>query len=237
VQVRVLTNPTTPGHATTTIIVDDVLAVDAGSLGWFASAEVQSRIRNVVLTHSHIDHVAGLPVFVDNVYQLSSHAPVIHAIPETLQALQGHIFNDVLMPDFIALSETMPAFFTLSEVQPDVPFECDGYTLTAYPVDHTVPTVAYTIDDGTDIIAILTDSAPQPELLARWAKLPRLRTVYLEASFPRRMADLARITKHHTTQDFLMAKGMMPCEVVPIHIKPRYATEVLAELAHSSVMP
>lgn len=61
-----------PGHPLSCLLIDDRVAVDAGALGWFAPPETQALVQHVLLTHSHIDHTAGLPIFLDNVYGLSS---------------------------------------------------------------------------------------------------------------------------------------------------------------------
>ncbi|MGL6073255.1 MAG: MBL fold metallo-hydrolase [Fimbriiglobus sp.] len=229
-KVQVLTSPVCPGHATTGLVVDGRVAIDAGGLGWFASVEEQAKIGHILLTHAHIDHIAGLPILVDNVYQMTQTPPTIFATAETWAALRAHLFNDVLMPDFIRLGEHNPEFLRPVVIAPKVPFHFGPYIATAYRVDHTIPTVAYTLDDGQEIIGILTDSLPQPELLAYWARLPRLAAIYLEASFPTRLLDLAQLTKHHTASDFLAAKQSLSVPVYPIHIKPRYAAEVLVEL-------
>ena len=182
-----------PGHPTTTLVIDGELALDAGALGWFAPPDEQARVRHVLLTHSHIDHVAGLPIFIDNVYQLRDEPPIVLGTPATLRALQSHVFNDTLMPDFVELGRRMPPFFQWQSLTPGVPVSLGRYTATPHAVDHTVPTVAFTIDDGTDAVAVVTDTAPVPALLELLASWPRLVAVYLEASFPTRMARLARL--------------------------------------------
>ena len=222
-----------PGHPTTTMVFDGELAVDAGSLGWFAPPAEQVRVRHVLLTHAHIDHVAGLPVFIDNVYQLSDEPPTVLGTPATLAALQSHVFNDTLMPDFVELGRRMAPFFRTRALTPGVPVTLGRYTITPHAVDHTVPTVAFTIDDGIEAVAVVTDTAPVPALIEGLVATPRLTRVYLEASFPTRMADLAVTTKHHTASDFLAVAARLAAAglaVVPIHLKPRYAAEVLAEL-------
>ena len=222
--------PTCPGHPTTTLLIDGALAIDAGALGWFAPPVTQAAVRHVLLTHSHIDHIAGLPVFVDNVYQLAAEPPTVLGLPETLDALRRHVFNGTLMPDFVELGRTMAPFFHTRPLALGAPVRLGRYAVTAQAVDHTVPTVAYTIDDGEAVVAVVTDTAPVPGLIAELARLPRLRAVYLEASFPARLADLAALTKHHTTAEFLAAARSLPVPVYAIHVKPRYADEVLTEL-------
>ena len=222
-----------PGHPTTALVIDGELAIDAGSLGWFAPPAEQARVRHVLLTHAHMDHVAGLPVFIDNVYQLGPEPPTVLGHPETLAALRSHVFNDTLMPDFVELGRRMAPFLHTRPLAAGVAVALGRYTVTPHAVDHTVPTVAYTIDDGADAVAVVTDTAPVPALFERLAAWPRLAAVYLEASFPARLADLAALTKHLTTADFLTVAARLDAvgvPVHPIHVKPRHSGEVLAEL-------
>lgn len=223
----------TPGHPLTGFVIDGRLAVDAGPLGWCGPVEEQADVSDLLLTHSHVDHVAGLPVFLDNVYMLRDRPPAVYALPETLQVVQSDIFNNRLMPDFIEFSRRMPPFLTLHPITPDRPFAVGPYTVTPIPLTHTIPIVGYLIDDRTSAVAVLTDTAPVPEVVAAVANWPRLRAVFLECSFPNSMAQLARTTCHLTTADFLTAAARFPpaVRVVAIHIKPGHHADVLTELA------
>ena len=222
----------TPGHGLTGFVVDGVLALDAGQLGQFGTCEEQARIENVLLTHSHIDHVAGLPTFLDNVYGLAGKPPTICAQRPTLDALQTHLFSGQLWPDFIGLSKVMAPFVAVREIEPNRPFPCGRYTVIAIPLDHTVPTVAYLVDDGRDAFALVTDTGPVPAVFEKIGRWPRLRGVFLECSFPRRLQALATATQHLTTAQFAEAVALLPSAlpVYAIHIKPRYYRECVGEL-------
>jgi ribonuclease BN (tRNA processing enzyme) len=232
-QLEVLsTGSPVPGHALTGFLLDGTLAIDAGPLGTFGTLAQQAKIEHVLLTHAHIDHVAGLPVLLDTVYRIDNSPPTIHATRETLDILQKDLFNDRLMPDFIGMSQRMTPFVHLKEVEPNRPFRLGKYTITALPVDHVIPTVAYLIDDQTTAIAILTDTAPIPEVMVPLARWPRLRAVFLECSFPARLYDIACASKHLTTATFAEMARLLPptVPVSAIHIKPRFYDEIVKEL-------
>ncbi len=220
-----------PGHPLTGFVIDGHIAVDAGPLGCIP-LDQQAAVTHVLLTHAHIDHVAGLPIFLDNVYQMGVCCPEVCALPHTLDALQSDVFNGRLMPDFIGMSRTLPPFVAVHQVVPDRPFAVGKYTVTPIPLRHTIPTVGYLIDDKTSAVAILTDTGPIPEVLTALANWPRLRAVFLECSFPERMSELAGLSSHLTTTQFLSGVKRLPpgVRVYAVHIKPRFWDEVTAEL-------
>jgi ribonuclease BN (tRNA processing enzyme) len=235
-RVHILRSGPTPGHPLTGFVIDGVLAVDAGPLGHALGVDEQANVADVLLTHSHIDHVAGLPIFLDNVYRLRPGCPMIRANSATLESLQTDVFNGRQMPDFIALSRTMPPFLCTEEV-PNGQSRVGRYSVMPLELDHTVPTTGYLIDDGETAVAILTDTGPVPEVFAPLARRPRLKAVFLECSYPRRLTELAAVTKHLTTAQFADAARTFPpeVEVYATHIKPRYWDEIVAELQASGV--
>jgi ribonuclease BN (tRNA processing enzyme) len=220
------------GFALSTFVLDGILAIDAGALGWFAEPAEQARVRDILLTHAHIDHIAGLAGYIENVYQTGPEPPGIHAPRPVLDTLQAHLFNDHLMPDFVALSRTLPPFIRFCPLTPGEPYAIGPYRITSWPVDHPVPTVAYLIDDGTSAMAVVTDTAPVPHVLRQIADHPRLRAVFLEASFPDELAGLAATTKHLTTSQFVAGARLIPphVPVYAVHVKPRYADRVRREI-------
>ena len=226
-------NPNERGHALTGFLVNGRIAVDAGPMASFAPVQAQAEIDHILLTHSHIDHVAGLPILLDSVYGLRSTPPQVYALPSTLDSLQRDIFNNRLMPDFIEFSRVMTPFVELHAVEPNRPFAVDSLIITPIPVDHTVPTVAYLLDDCEVACAVVTDTAPVPAVMAELGRLPRLRAVFLECSFPRRMNGLAEVSRHLHTGTFAEMVGLLPAHVrvYATHIKPHFYDEVCDEIA------
>src|SRR5205823_12507757 len=69
-----------PRQYLTAFLVGDSVAIDAGSLGFYGSPAEQARIRHVFLTHTHLDHIASLPIFLENVSQDDgAHCPTVYA--------------------------------------------------------------------------------------------------------------------------------------------------------------
>lgn len=228
----------TPGFSLSTFVIDEVLALDAGALGWFDTPERQAQVRDILLTHAHLDHIAGLANFIENVYGLAPTAPRVHAPEPVLRTLREHLFNDQLLPDFVRLSEppAMP-FLELCPIVAEKPYTLGRFHVAAFHLDHTVPTVGYAVNDEKNTIALVTDTAPVPAAMALLARVPQLRAVFLEASFPSDMAQLAAVTKHHTAGQFLAAAKQLPptVQVFAVHVKPRHVEAITAEIVAAAL--
>jgi len=88
---------------TTSLLVDDDILIDAGSGVGELSLEEMHHIRHVFLTHSHLDHFSFLPLLVDSIFPSIREPLIVHGQPETLEALQKHVFNWTIWPDFAKL--------------------------------------------------------------------------------------------------------------------------------------
>ena len=88
------------------------------------------------------------------------------------------------------------------------------------------------IDDGTSAALFSSDTAPTDVLWDAANATPHLKAIFLEATFPEGMADLANVAMHLTPRLFAaeLAKLRRPAQVFAVHIKPRYHDQVVAEL-------
>lgn len=214
-------------------LVNEAVAIDAGPLGLLADLDRQRRVRHVFLTHEHIDHLATLPIFLENVYEQGPECVEILAAADVLEFLHRDIFNGRVWPDFFELSTDANAFVRATPLEPGQPIHRAGLSITPLPVSHGVPTLGLLVDDGTAAVAFPSDTGPTDTLWRQLAEAPRLDAVYLEVSFPDSLADLATLTGHHCPATFAaeIRKLDRPVRWIVVHRKPRYAAQIAAELA------
>lgn len=213
-------------------LINGTVAVDAGYLGLYGTPHEQETIRHVFLTHSHFDHTASLPIFIENAWTPAGECPRIYGSSETLDAVQRYIFNDVMWPDFVFLSKNMHPFLGLCSLDTELPVEADGLRITPVRVHHQVPTFGYVITDDQTAVIIAGDTGPTERLWEVAHQTSGLRAVFLEACFPNSLKRLAEASLHLTPEMFAGEVGKMPpgIKVVVTHIKMRYQDEIVREL-------
>jgi ribonuclease BN (tRNA processing enzyme) len=220
------------GNFTTSYIIDEVVAIDAGGLGFVGDLAAQVRVEHLFLTHSHLDHIASLPMFLETVFQASDRCVTVYASEETFSCLRRDVFNHRVWPDFLALSEKGPRFLEMVVLEAMCPVDVAGLRLTPIPVDHVVPTFGFLVEAPGVAVAIPSDTGPTTSYWAIAKAADNLKAVFLDASFPNAMEELALKSKHLTPKLFAaeIEKLARPVPSFAVHIKPRYYDAVVAEL-------
>jgi ribonuclease BN (tRNA processing enzyme) len=217
----------------TSYLINDTVAVDAGSLGLAATPAEQTRVQHVLISHTHIDHIGTLPIFVENTYESGTPDSVtIYGSAAVLESLRKDIFNDRVWPDFVSMSTPEDPFLKLEELEADKTIDLDGLRITPIPVNHVVPTFGFLIQDKQTTILIVSDTGPTDLIWERANAARNLKAVFLEASFPNSMAWLADVSKHLTPALFAaeVRKLKKQMAVIAVHIKARNRDEVVKEL-------
>ncbi|MFM7207012.1 MAG: MBL fold metallo-hydrolase [Planctomycetaceae bacterium] len=224
--------PPTEAQFLVSFLVNDAVAIDAGSLGLLADLRKQERVRHVFLTHEHIDHIATLPIFLENVYEPGPECVELLGRDDVLDFIHRDIFNGRVWPDFFELSTGDDRFVRGTPLRLHEPVTRAGLTITPVPVSHCVDTLGFLVDDGGAAVAFPSDTGPTDVLWRHLAAAPRLDAVFLEVSFPNRSAALAAKTGHHCPATFAAEIAKLDRDVrwIVVHRKVRYADEIAREL-------
>lgn len=217
----------------TSFVVDDTVAIDAGCLDRVGDLDSMGRIKHVFLTHSHLDHLASLPPFLDAVYDGSGDCVVVHGNAHVLDCLRRDIFNNRLFPDFVQISTFRPPYLQLHELTAGQAVEVGALRITPIEVNHVVPALGYIVEDPFAAVVLPGDTGPTEEIWRIAERLPTLRAVFLECTFPNSMEWLAEIARHLTPQRFASEMQKLPRRVrfITVHVQARHRNTVLAELA------
>ena len=218
-------------------LINDRVAIDAGSIGLLADLKKQEQVEHVFVTHQHIDHIATLPILLENVYEPGPKSIEVLSAESVLDLLQKDLFNGRIWPDFLALSTPKDPFLITTPLEAGQPVSRCGLVITPVPVSHAVPTLGLVVDDGEAVVAFPSDTGPTEKFWSHLNGLDRLDAVFLEISFPDYLADLAEKSGHHCTKTFVdeLQKLRRPVRWIVVHRKPRYAEQIASELASHNI--
>jgi ribonuclease BN (tRNA processing enzyme) len=226
------------GHATseqrlTCFLIDECVAVDAGSIALALSPEQRANVRDIIVTHPHMDHIASLPIFIDDLFELLETPVRVYATEEVIALLERDIFNWNVYPRFSELKNDHGPVMEYVPIPIGEPFQIAHLNVTAVPVNHIVPTVGLVVSDGQTTVAFSSDTSETDQFWELINKLPRVDALLIEASFPDSMAKLAEVSRHFTPaslQRDLRKLNHNGLDILAVHIKPAYRELVIKEL-------
>lgn len=226
------------GHATpeqrlTCFLIDESVAVDAGSLALALSGEQRENVRDIIVTHPHMDHIASLPIFIDDLFETLKSPVRVHATPEVIDLLERDIFNWNVYPRFSELKNEYGPVMQYVPIPAGKEFRIAHLTVTAVAVNHIVPTVGLVVSDGKSIVAFSSDTAETDEFWNILNRAPRIDALLIEASFPNSMAKLAEVSRHFTPaslQRDLRKLNHNGLDILAVHMKPAYRETIIDEL-------
>ena len=191
-------------HNLTGYLLDDWLAVDAGTLTSKLSFAQQGRIQGVFITHPHADHIRDLPHLIHNRFSQQAGPLTVFASKEVMDILARNVFNGVVWPDF---SEIISPLTGKPGVQyraltPGKRIVFNDVGLTAVAVDHAIPAAGVILEMSGQAIVFTGDTGPTQEIWKRTNKIQNVVAIVTEASFPNDQQSLADETAHLSPQTF-----------------------------------
>jgi ribonuclease BN (tRNA processing enzyme) len=223
-----------PRHKTTCFLVDGKLAIDAGALTSSLSLEELLRVDDIVLTHSHFDHVKDVPLMADLLVGRRKTPVRVHASTACARTLRRSVFNGELWPDFTRIPDARHPVLEIRPFDPARPFKVGRYTFRPAPVCHPVESVGFVLTDGKAELAISGDTGPT---VAFWKKVnaaKRLGALLVELSFPNDLQGLADVSGHLTPNTLATELAKLTRNGFPVllyHLKPAYVATLRREVA------
>jgi ribonuclease BN (tRNA processing enzyme) len=225
-----------PGHHSPGFLIDRTLLLDAGTIGAVLSEHDQWLIRNILLSHCHLDHIKGIPLLADNIITRGvDHTIRLVGTAEILNGIRQHLFNNVIWPDFsLILSKEHPVV-EYHEIKVGQKFSINEYTVLSIPVNHSIPAVGYILRKGNSALLYTGDTGPTDLI---WQSANDLSAVIVEASFPNGMEKLALLTGHLTPSMLRLELDKLqslPPIILVTHPKPQYYKQIQMELRQLNI--
>ena len=216
----------------TCLLIDNVLAIDAGGLTSSLSLPAQLKLKAILLTHQHYDHIRDIPALAMSLF-LHYGTINIYSTQSVYDALANHLFNNEIYPNFLEEPQQNPIIkFNLVELYRMEQIE--GYSILPTEAIHSVPTIGYQVTSPDGKVVFYTGDTG-PGLANCWQYVsPQLLITEVTASDRYEES----VTGKHLTPNLLKQeliafqelKGYLP-QVVLIHMSPSLEKEIEAEIA------
>jgi len=223
---------------TTAFLIEDDLLVDAGTGVGDLTLDEMAGIDDVVLTHSHLDHIAALPLMIDAVASRRRQPLRVHALAATNQALRAHVFNNVVWPDFARIPSPERPFVCFHDIDVGAVLTLgsrQSKMIEVLPAVHTVPACGFAIRNaaGGPHWAFSGDTERNPPFWDRMNALD-VGMLVIETAFSDQEQALAQRSLHLSPTTLANELACIdPGRHYPIyitHTKPAETEEIMSQI-------
>lgn len=217
---------------TTSMLVDHDILIDAGTGVADLSLAELAMIDHVFITHSHLDHIAALPLMIDSIADMRDKPVTVYASDATLEIIQNHIFNWAIWPDFSEISIREQAVMQYKAIRLGQKIRFGERTITAVPAEHTVPAVGYHLDSGAGSLVFTGDTTANDVFWPVVNKIVNLRYLIIETAFSNQEKRLAIMSKHLCPSMLgdELAKLVRDATIYISHLKPGQIELIMGEI-------
>ncbi|RJQ40005.1 MAG: 3',5'-cyclic-nucleotide phosphodiesterase [Nitrospiraceae bacterium] len=229
-----------PGHNPPGFLIDGKILLDAGTIGSYLSEDAQWKIRHILISHAHLDHIKGIPFLADNIIiKNKKHNVTVMGIAPVLKTLKNSLLNNKIWPDFTMIPNVEKAVIKFLEVKPGRQIEINGYKIMAYRVNHSVPATGYIIQDKRGKRLLYTGDTGPTHAIWKEAGRAKVDRAIIEVSFPNKMEALAVATGHLTPR--LLKKELdkikiLPDKILITHPKPQHLKTIRSEIKKLGIL-
>jgi len=220
---------------TTSFLLDHDVLIDAGTGVSELSLAELSEIDHVFVTHSHLDHIACIPMMIDSVWNMRERPITVYATAETLALLKQHVFNWKIWPNFTEIPDIKQPSLLYQTIELGETVKLNGRGITAIPANHVVPAVGYHLDSGLASLVFTGDTTTSDAIWKIVNKIENLRYLIIESAFPDKEKELAVVSKHLCPSLLAVELEKLKCdaEVYITHLKPGEMDLTMREIKKS----
>lgn len=216
---------------TSSYLIDEDILLDAGTGVGDLDMEAMRKIKHIFITHSHMDHIVGIPLLIDTVFSGVTQPLEIHARIETIEALRKHVFNWVIWPDFSELPSKQAPVMVFRPMRPGDMLDFEGRRIEMMEVSHTVPACAYAVTSAGRTMAYSGDTSTNDTLWSRLNQYPRVDFMIVESAFANHDMQLSKLARHYCPN--LLAADLTKFRHRPLlgisHLKPGEEQRIMHE--------
>lgn len=219
---------------TTAMLADDDILIDGGTGVGDLSLEALTRIDHVFITHTHLDHIACIPLMIDSVARYRSKPITLYTTAAVQRILKEHIFNWQVWPDFTRIPKEQTPFMRYETISVGQTVVLGERRITPIPAQHTVPAVGYHLDSGRASLIFTGDTTSQDALWDYVNGVENLRYLIIETAFSEQQHAIALASQHLSPA--LLAKELSKlkraAEIFVTHLKPGEDRLIMDQIQH-----
>lgn len=221
------------GFSTTSFLINDHLLIDAGAVASTLSIDEQARIDDILISHSHLDHIKDLAFICDNCFGMRSTPFQVHTHATVKKILKDHLFNETIWPDFTILPDAKNPTIVINSIEPNKTFQLKDYKITPVKVRHPNDAMGFIVEEGESAVLFTMDTAATEEIWKAAKDIKNLKAIFTEVSFPNSLHQIALASDHHTPKSLQEELAKMPKDIPIIltHLKPNFRDNILKELS------
>lgn len=218
-----------PGLHLTSFLLDKKILFDAGGVTSSLSLKEQQKIKYIFITHAHLDHIRDMPFLADNLILSGKKSQItVFSIKEVIDDIKRHLLNHRIWPDFTVIPNEKESILKLEKIKQGIPIIINGFKITGFKVNHSVPAVGYLVQKGKKSFFYTGDTGPTKKT---WQSISgiKLDALIIESSFPDKMKKIAQTTGHLTPEllfEDISLLNPIPKLIYITHIKPFYIKEI-----------
>lgn len=222
---------------TTALLVDNDILIDAGTGVGDLNMEALMAIDHIFVTHTHLDHIACIPLLLDTVMGFRKQAVTVHGTPETIQTLRTHIFNWKIWPDFNVIPNQEHPMLRYSTIAIGEAVTLGERTITPLPANHVIDAVGYQIQSENASLVFTGDTTACDALWQQVNTIESLKYLIIETAFSNAEIELAKLSKHlcpaillDELVKFKPLAQANPTEIYITHLKPGEGERIMHEI-------
>ena len=216
----------------TCIKINEDTVIDAGNI-LHSLGNGAKKINNIILSHSHLDHIVDIPFLIDTYFSHRKKPITIYGLKETINHIKKHLFNWDIWPDFskIYLDEKNPSIiFKVLELNKE--YKINSTIIKPVKNNHMEGSCGFVIKKGNNSILFTSDTYICQDLIDEINNNKSIKGVIFDVSFPSDLEELAKNSKHLTPKLLLneLKKINKDIYIFINHIKPFFKDKIINEL-------
>ncbi len=220
------------GFRSPSFLINEEVVLDAGAITSTLTIEEQRKLRHILITHAHLDHIKDIPFVADNI--IGNHKEPLKIVAEkrVLKEIETHIINDYIWPDFRILPSKKNPVLKFLSIKADRVYKINSLRIKATKTNHVVDSVGYFISDGKSAVAFSGDTFITNKFWEEANKTRFLKAIFIETSFPNSMEKVAEASRHLTPALLKeeLKKLKKKIDIYVYHLKPNFIDILKKEL-------